>query len=155
MWSLIRRWIFARIVRYAMVFETDAIDLYRSLREKLEDGLLRHGLEHLLAEEELHLKILADAADGKLDAAEMEKALRAHHYANLSTLEPLSREALEVWGDELSEALDREKGTFVFYGNLRRMSKIPMVKKAFEALADMEKEHVEILSKLLGRAGPA
>ena len=40
----------------------------------------------------------------------------------------------------------------MFYGNLRRMSKIPAVKKAFEVLAAMEKEHVDILRKLLGVA---
>jgi hypothetical protein len=40
--------------------------------------------------------------------------------------------------------------TWIFYGNLRRMSKIPAMKKAFEVLAAMEKEHVDILRRLLG-----
>ncbi len=153
--GFLRKWILTRIVKSALVFEKEAIYSYRGMREKIADGPLRHGLEHLLKEEEMHWKILTDASEGKLDTEEMEKALKEHLYENLPTLPPLSREALEAWGDELAEALEREKGTFIFYGNLRRMSKIPAVKKAFEALADMEKEHVEILSKLLGRAGPA
>ena len=32
------------------------------------------------------------------------------------------------------------------------MSKIPAVKKAFEVLAGMEKEHLDILRRLLGRS---
>ena len=32
------------------------------------------------------------------------------------------------------------------------MSKIPVVKRAFEVLAHMEKEHIDILRALLGRA---
>jgi rubrerythrin len=150
-----RKWIMARIVKSALVFEKDSIKRYRGLLEKLGEGPLRHGLGHLLEEEEMHRRILADASRGKLDPVEMENSLEQHLYANLPLLSPLSEEALGVWGEELSKALEREKETFVFYGNLRRMSKIPAVKKAFEALADMEREHMEILSKLLGRDGPS
>jgi rubrerythrin len=56
------------------------------------------------------------------------------------------------WGAELAASMEREEKTWVFYSNLRRMSKIPIVKKAFELLAAMEKEHLDILRKLLGRA---
>ncbi len=77
----------------------------------------------------MHWKILTDAAEGKLGPMEMAKALKERLYANLPTLPPLSREALTIWGEELAEALEREKETFVFHGNLRRGSRIPTVKK--------------------------
>ena len=51
-----------------------------------------------------------------------------------------------------SRALAEEEKTWVFYSNLRRMSKIPVVKRAFEVLAHMEKEHIDILRALLGAA---
>jgi rubrerythrin len=149
--SIIGRWILARVVRSALVFEKEAIELYRSMREKAADGQLRHGLEHLLEEEEVHWKILSDAAGGKLDAGQLEKLLHEHLYARLPAIEPLAPGALSRWSAELTEALSREKETFIFYSNLRRMSTIPAVKKAFEVLGDMEREHIEILSRLLGR----
>jgi len=43
--------------------------------------------------------------------------------------------------------------TGVFYTNLRRMSRIPAVRRAFDVLAHMEKEHIDILRALLGK-GP-
>ena len=35
------------------------------------------------------------------------------------------------------------------------MSKLPVVKKTFEVLAAVEKEHIDILRRLLGREVPA
>ncbi len=153
--SWLRKWLLSRIVKSALVFEREAIDRYRGLLERLGDGPARPGLEHLREEEEMHWRILGEAAEGKLDPEELEKALHEHLYASLEEIRPLPRGTLELWGNELAKALEAEKETFIFYGNLRRMSKIPAVKKAFEVLADMEKEHVEILCKLLGVAGKA
>ena len=146
------RWILSRIVRSALVFEKDAIELYRRLKEAAQ-GDLRRDMEHLLEEEELHWKILTDAADGKLDAVALEKTRHEHVYSRLSEISPLSPDSLAQWEAELSSAFEQEKETFIFYSNLRRISKIPAVKKAFEILSDMEREHVDILSHLLGRAG--
>jgi rubrerythrin len=150
---LLRMWLLSRIVKSALVFERVAIDRYRGLLERLGDGPARLGLEHLRREEEMHWRILGEAAEGKLDLEQLEKALHEHLYASLEEIRPLDHGTLELWGVELAKALEAEKETFIFYGNLRRMSKIPTVKRAFEVLADMEKEHVEILSKLLGVAG--
>ncbi len=141
----------SRIVKSALAFETNAIDLYRRLKAKDVGGTLGGGLAHLLHEEELHSRILTDTAAGKLQLEDLEKISREHRYANLEEIEPLGPEALAEWAEELERALKAEQDTFVFYSNLRRMSKIFAVKRAFEVLADMEREHAEILAGLLGR----
>lgn len=133
-----------------MVFEKGSIELYRHLRESVE-GDLKRDIGHLLDEEEMHWRILTEAADGTLDINELEKTLHQHLYARLPEISPLSPEYMSRWEGELSRALEEEKETFIFYSNLRRMSKIPAVKRAFEILADMEREHADILSRLLGR----
>ena len=140
----------SRVVKSALVFEKEAIERYRSLKEKISDAEARQGIEHLLEEEEIHWRILSEAAAGKLDPELVEKHMREHLFENLASIAPLSAEMRQAWGTEIGKALAAEKETFIFYSNLRRMSKIPVVKKAFELLADMEKEHVEILSRLLG-----
>jgi rubrerythrin len=151
MLSLLRKWILARVIRSAMVFEKEAIAQFRRLKAESAGGPMVGGIEHLLAEEEVHWRILGQAAEGRLDGDELLKLLGTHIYSRFAEIQPLEGEELRRWGGELSRALEREKEAFIFYGNLRRISKIPIVKKAFEVLASMEKEHVDILSKLLGR----
>ncbi|HEY9593403.1 MAG TPA: hypothetical protein VHE79_02940 [Spirochaetia bacterium] len=118
----------------------------RSCSEELEGSIC-----HLLEEEEAHKRILSDVASGKIDIDDLERQLAEHLYAGFGSLRPLSGELMERWAPELEAALDREEKTWIFYGNLRRMSKIPVVRRAFEVLASMEKEHVDILRRLLGR----
>ena len=77
--------------------------------------------------------------------------LAGHLFGAMESIEPLAGEDLARWGGELSRALEQEEKTWIFYGNLRRMSKIPAVRKAFEVLAKMEKEHVDMLRRFLGR----
>jgi len=149
--TFIGKWILARIVKSALVFERNAIDLYQRLKEKDIGGALGGGLTHLLEEEELHWRILHETAAGKLGREDLERAFREHLYAHLHEIQPLGPQALAELGGELEEALKEERDTFVFYSNLRRSSRIPAVKKAFEVLAEMEREHVDILMKLLGR----
>ncbi len=150
--TFLGRWMVARIVKSALAFETHAIELYRRLKEKDVSGALGGGLAHLLREEEMHSRILADTAAGKMQLEDLEKIFREHLYAGAQEIEPLGPEALAEWSQELERALKAEQDTFAFYGNLRRISKIPAVKWAFEVLADMEREHTEILASLLGRA---
>jgi rubrerythrin len=155
--GIIGRWILSRVVASGMAFETEAIDLYRGLRERLMrnkscDESLEASLCHLLEEEETHQKLLADASAGKLSQVELDAMVSGHLYAGFGAILPLRGDALAEWSADLSAALEQEEKTWVFYGNLRRMSKIPIVKKAFETLASMEKEHVDILRRLLGRA---
>lgn len=154
------RWIFSRVVKSALVFETEAIETYRRLQEGLEGGRSRGGqladsLSHLLEEERRHWEILSRATIGKLGVEELEKVLDGHLYTAIGRIQPLEGEDRARWGEELEEALAEEEKTYVFYSNLRRMSKIPVVKRAFEVLAHMEKEHIDILRALLGRGAPS
>jgi rubrerythrin len=151
------RWILSRVVRSGLAFETEAIDAYRRLLDKLRgsgscDEALEGSLCHLLDEEQTHQKVLLAAAQGKYSPEELEGILQGHRYAGIDTIRPLEGETLARWSAELEAALGQEEKTWVFYGNLRRMSKIPAVKHAFEVLGSMEKEHVDILRKLLGKA---
>lgn len=153
---LISRWIFSRVVRSARAFETESIDMYHRLADQLGGEMscrddFRGALCHLLEEEQMHWKLLTDAAEGKLSLEQLEHHLAKHVYTGLEEMEPLGGQDLERWGPDLGRALDQEEKTWVFYGNLRRMSKLPVVKKTFEVLAAMEKEHIDILRRLLGR----
>lgn len=154
------RWIFSRIVKSALVFEQESIGTYRRLQESLGGdracgGPLADSLCHLLEEERQHWDILSRASEGKLEIEELEKVLDGHMYAAMGEIRPLSGADLERWGAELSRARESEEKTWVFYTNLRRMSKIPAVRRAFDVLAHMEKEHIDILRALLGEGSAA
>jgi rubrerythrin len=153
--GILADWILRRVVKSALVFEAGSLDTYRRLRERLVDHPLWESLSHLLEEEEHHWRILADAAEGRLNAAEMERIVAGHVFSGLARLRPLEGEAMREWGPELERALEEEERTLLFYGNLRRMSRIPVVRRAFEVLAAMEREHVDILRRLLGRSPAA
>ena len=100
---------------------------------------------------ETHRKILTDAAKGGLSDAELERMQSGNLFTRVADIRPLEGAELERWQPDLVRALDQEEKTWIFYGNLRRLSKIPAVKKAFALLASMEKEHVDILRRLRGR----
>lgn len=154
--GLLSAWVLRRVLKSALILEGEAIRTYQELRGKIS-GARRCSEEpgdslcHLLAEEELHRRILMDAAAGRLSLDELEDLLKAHLYSGFADIGPLEEETLLEWKEDLSAALEHEEKTWVFYGNLRRMSRIPAVRKAFEVLASMEKEHVDVLRKLLGR----
>ena len=154
--GLVSRWILRRVLASGLAFEREAIDAYRSLREKLgkaghcTDEGLESSICHLLEEEQLHQQILEDTAAGRLSVEELERRLADHSHARLDAIPPLGAEEAARWSADLRAALEQEEKSWIFYGNLRRMSKIPAVKRAFEVLASMEKEHVDILRRLLG-----
>lgn len=155
--GVIARWILRRVLASALSFETQAIDAYRGLRERLLktgrcDESFEGSLCHLLEEEEAHHRILSEAAAGRLSLEDLQRLVRGHVYAGFDSIVPLRGDDFERWSADLRRALQQEEKTWLFYGNLRRVSKIPAVKKAFEVLAAMEKEHVDILRKLLGSA---
>ena len=155
--GLLSKLILKGVVKSALAFEAQSIAAYRGLRSKAGQGrggsdTLDAGLCHLLAEEELHRKILEDTATGRLSLPELETLLREHLYSGLADIRPLDPQSLALWEGELSSALEHEERTLIFYGNLRRMSRIPAVRKAFEVLGAMEKEHLEILRRLMGLA---
>jgi rubrerythrin len=147
--GFLANWIIRRVVKSALVFEASSMETYRRLGDRLVDDPLWDSLGHLLAEEEHHWRILSEAAAGRLDAAEIERVVRDHLYSGLADLLPLEGAARRAWGPELSRALAEEEQTLLFYGNLGRMSRIPVVRRAFEVVAAMEREHVQILRRLL------
>lgn len=145
------------VLKSALAFEAEALAAYQGLRERMGKGKscsdeLDASLCHLIEEEETHRRILTDAVRGKLSVDELQRITDQHFYEGFERIRPLEGAVLQEWGPALSEALEQEEKTWVFYGNLRRMSKIPAVKKAFEVLAGMEKEHLDILRRLLGRS---
>jgi rubrerythrin len=153
--GFLSRLILKGVVRSALVLEAESIATYQALRGNVGNDrscsdALDDNICHLLAEEEMHRKILQEAADGKLTLAQLEKLLAQRSAEALSMARPLDPQALARWGEALSSALEHEEKTWIFYSNLRRMSRVPSVKKAFEALATMEKQHVDILRSLLG-----
>ena len=155
MTGILSRWILRRVLASGLAFEREAIDAYRVLREKLLkpgrcDEALEGSLCHLLEEEQMHERILSDAAAGRLSTVELEDALKGHLYSGFDSIRPLGGEEADRWRPDLTAALKQEEKTWIFYGNLGRLSKIPAVKKAFVVLAAMEKEHVDILRRLLG-----
>ena len=147
--GFLANWILRRVVKSALVFEASSIETYRRLRDRLVDDPLWDSLGHLLAVEEHHWRILSAAAAGRLDAAEVERVVQDHLYGGMADLLPLDGDARRTWGPELSRALAEEEQTLLFYGNLGRMSRIPVVRRAFELVAAMEREHVQILRRLL------
>jgi rubrerythrin len=143
-------------VRSALALEAEAIDTYRGLRaELLSKGACHESFEssicHLLEEEETHRRVLSDAAAGKLTLEDLERMLQGHVYAGFDAIRPLEGEERARWAPALAAALAHEEKTWVFYGNLRRMSKLPVARRSFEVLAGMEREHVDILRRLLGQ----
>ena len=150
--GILADWILRRVVKSALVFEAGSLETYRRLRERLADHPLWESLGHLLEEEEHHWRILTDAAEGRLNADEIERIVAGHLFSGMGAIRPLEGEGLREWGPELERALEDEERTLLFYANLRRMSRIPVVRRAFEVLAAMEREHVDILRRLLGRS---
>ncbi|HVO39612.1 MAG TPA: ferritin family protein [Spirochaetia bacterium] len=155
--GVLSRWILRGVLKSALAFETEALSTYTKLRQRLGTGRscsddLDASLCHLIEEEDSHRRILMDAAEGKLSLEELQAMLDRHLYEGFDRIRPLTGETLREWEADLSAALEQEEKTWIFYGNLRRMSKIPTVKKAFEALASMEKEHLDILRRLLDRS---
>jgi rubrerythrin len=160
MTGLLSRWILSRVVRSAITFEAEAVDSSRGLRERMQKtpGACRDDLEssvcHILEEDEAHRALLARVAAGQLSTEELDRVIAGHTYPGIDALRPLEDEERASWAADLEAALEHEEKTWIFYGNLRRMSKIPAVKRAFEVLAAMEQEHVVILRRLLGKGNP-
>ena len=153
--GILSQLVLVRVLKSARAFETTAVSVYQGLREKLTTArscseVLDESLCRLLAEEEMHQKILDDIISG--DLSELERTLDRQGYSSLENLESLDDSALSQWGRELESALEQEEKTWIFYTNLQRMSRIPAVRKAFAVLGSMEKGHLDILRRLLGRS---
>jgi rubrerythrin len=155
--GLLARWILSWVVKSAMALEAEAIDAYRAIRERLLAARscteeLESSICHLLEEEEEHKRVLGEVAAGRLSVEELEKLMARHVYPRFNAIQPLADEDRAAWEPALRAALAQEEKTWIFYSNLRRMSRIPVVKRAFEVMAGMENEHVLILRRILGEA---
>jgi rubrerythrin len=144
-------------VKNALALEYQSIATYKKLQPNAEKDwcctdALEETLCHLLAEEEMHRKILLDAAAAKLTLSVAEALLLEPPYCEVADTKPLGPDALAQWGKGLTEALEQEEKTWIYYSNLRRISKVAVVRKAFEALALREKDHMDVLGRLLGRS---
>jgi rubrerythrin len=146
----LRKWILRRVLKSALVFERESRGLYETIGPELGDSA-RGGLEHLAEEERMHHRLLEDIVAGRLDDAELERTLAGHRYHALAETRPLEGATLAAFGPRLEAALREEEAAVAFYDNLARIGKIPAVKLAFRVLADMEREHAEILRALLSR----
>lgn len=154
------RWILFSVVRSARAYEAESIEAYRALRaiqsasrgccEELADSFRR-----LLEEEEEHRRVLAEVAAGRMSMEELESLLARYVDPRLDNIVPLEADKRGAWAPAITAALAGEEKTWIFYTNLRRTSKIPVVKRAFEVLAGREREHVQILRRILGIPGGA
>ena len=157
--GLLGRWIVSSVVRSALALETEAIDAYRAIRERLRasrscDESLESSICHLLEEEEEHRRVLGEVSAGRMSVEELERLVAGHVYPGFASIRPLPAEDRPTWEPTLRAALAQEEKTWIFYTNLRRMSRIPIVKRAFEVLAAMEYEHVAILRRILDLPDP-
>ena len=155
--GLLSRLILTGVIRSALALEAEAVSEYEQLRAQAERSRgrthqLGDSLSHILEEERLHVRILEDTGAGGISLPRLEGLLREHASPGLTDVKPLDADGLAQWERGLSSALEHEEKTWIFYGNLRRSSRVPAVRKAFEVLAAMEKEHLDILRRLLGRA---
>ena len=153
MFGWLRDLVLRRVVKSALAFENDARNFYSSLEQSLEDTNARMGIEHLIHEEDLHKRVVTDLAEGRLSYDGIEEMLAQHRFHDLDAILALDERHLAAWGDELEMALENEKSTYTFYTNLSKISRIPVIRLAFEMLADMEREHIQILVRLLGKQG--
>ena len=103
-----------------------------------------------MMEEEIHRKVLLEVANGRQASTVFEAPDEQRLYLDMANVKPLDPAALARWGEDLFEALELEEKTWIFYGNLRRIGKVPEIQKAIEALATMEKGHFLLLGGLLG-----
>ena len=135
------RLILKRVMRSALSFESQSVTTYTGLLGTVRNGRscsneLRYSLYSLLAEAEPRRKILQHTVAG-----------RCTHRGN-ANVQTLDTVTVGQWSKDLSAVLQHEEMTWVFCDNLQRVSRTPSDRRTFEALAVMEKEHVDTLRKL-------
>ncbi len=151
--GFLANWILRRVVKSALVFEASSIETYRRLRDRPRGRPARGQPRPPAGGGGAPLAHPLRRGGGDVSTPpRSSRWCRTTSSAAWRDLAPLEGETRRAWGPELERALAEEEQTLLFYGNLGRMSRIPAVRRAFEVLAAMEREHVEILRRLLGAA---
>jgi uncharacterized membrane protein len=147
------RLILKRVMRSALSFESQSVTTYTGLLGTVRNGRscsneLRYSLYSLLAEAEPRRKILQHTVAGRLSLSELESLLNERAHQGNANVQTIDADTLGEWSKDLSAVLQHEEMTWVFCDNLQRVSRTPSDRRTFEALAVMEKEHVDTLRKL-------
>ena len=113
------RLILKRVMRSALSFELRSIATYTGLLGTMRSGRscsneLSHSLSSLLAEEELHRKILQDTVAGRLSLSELENLLNERAPQSKTIVQALDADTLGQWCKDLSAVLAHEEMTWVF-----------------------------------------
>ena len=146
----LRYWLIRRGLKSAAAFEEDLSEAYAALLAELKDSPAGARLERLQAEEKQHLAVIRLLAKTPLADEELERLISHAHFHHPEEIAPLDPAVRAAFAEQLEELRKLEQDSYIFYSNLARMSKIPAVKKSFSFLAGQEREHLQILQRLLG-----
>jgi len=148
----LRYWLIRRVLKSAAAFEEDLSAAYANLLDELEHSDARTRIERLQAEEKQHLAVIRRLSRGPAADEELERLISHTHFHNPDEVAPLDPAVRAAFAEQLEHLHKLERDSYIFYSNLARMSKIQVVKKSFSFLADQEREHLQILQRLLGGA---
>jgi rubrerythrin len=148
----LRYWLIRRVLKSAAAFEENLSEAYSALLAELKDSPAGARLERLQAEEKQHLAVIRRLSRGPAADEELERLISPTHFHNPDEVAPLDSAVRAAFAEQLERLRDLERDSYIFYSNLARMSKIQVVKKSFSFLADQEREHLQILQRLLGGA---
>jgi rubrerythrin len=150
----IRTWLLKRVLKSAWVYERDLLASYNSLLQELRQSSVSENLERLFQEEEAHQKLLERISEGTVRPEELETILETEQFHDLSRIHPMEPPLRDRFAVAFSRLARLEEDSFVFYSNLSRISKIPVVRKAFAFLSRQEWQHLVLLRRLLGQTRP-
>jgi rubrerythrin len=150
----IRGWLTRRVLSSAFTFEADMFRAYQGVLRKLEGSSLGWKLKELQGEEKMHWDLLNRIAGGQISEQELEQIMEQARFHRIEEIAPLPPQELAVHGGKLAVIEKVEEESFIFNSKLQRMSKIPAVKRAFQFMAEQEREHLRILRRLRGVGEP-
>ncbi len=156
MTGLLARWILSSVVRRSLAIETAAVNAYRDILAAAANtgttgDQLRSIVSRLLEEDEGHAHMLRKLSAGDRGVAARGPTIASHVRQGEQSMRPAEGEERVRLLTALEAVLAVEESAWIYYGNLRRVSRIHEVNRAFEILAGMEKEHADVIRQILGR----